>query len=266
MYILLCDKKLAKFCEILSNIKYLSEFVTLNFSEDGIYSQGMTHDHCAIYELRINTDWFEEFEIDDDDARRICISTNIISKILTTRQASQHLVISYKGTPDKISIRFASLKKDGKNQEFPKEFSVPLMDVDHEILNIPAIEYSAEFGIGSKSLLVTNDQLSLFDETITIRCSEENITMCAKGNDGELSVTLYSEHCEHINEYEVEEGLDLSLDFSIKHFHTFCKFLKVADEVKLGFKYDYPMKFDYITETEDVQLAFYLAPKIKDDA
>ena len=47
---------------------------------------------------------------------------------------------------------------------------------------------------------------------------------------------------------------------------TFCKFLKVADEVKLGFKYDYPMKFDYITETEDLQLAFYLAPKIKDDA
>lgn len=266
MYILLCDKKLTKFCEILSNMKNLGEFITLNFSEEGIYSQGMSLDHCAIFELRMKANWFEEFELDNDDAPRICISTNILSKILATRQPSQHLVISYKGTPDKINIRFSSLRKDGKNQEFPKEFSVPLMDVDHEILSIPEIEYSAEFGIGSKSLLVTNEQLSLFDETLTMRCSEENITMRAKGNDGELSVTLFSDTCEHINEYEVEEGLDLSLDFSIKHFQTFCKFLKVADEVQLGFKDDYPMKFDYITETEDLDLTFYLAPKIKDDA
>jgi proliferating cell nuclear antigen PCNA len=266
MHLVVAHNKLTKFCEILSNIKHLAEFVTLTFSEDGIYSQGMTMDHCAIYELTVNEHWFDDYEFDKADAPQISISTNILSKILATRQPSQHLVIAYNGKPDKIKMKFGSLKKDGKNQEFPKEFIVPLMDVDNETLSIPEVEYSAEFGIGSKSLMVTNEQLSLFDETLTMRCSEENITMCAKGNEGELSVTLFSDVCEHINEYEVEEGLDLSLDFSIKHFQTFCRFLKVADEVQLGFKNDYPMKFNYNTENDELSLVFYLAPKIKDDA
>ena len=121
----------------------------------------MSIDHCAIYEVKMNTDWFHEFEIDDDDAHSICVSSNILAKILATRQPSQHMIITYKGKPDNINIKFASLKKDGRNQEFPKEFSVPLMDVDQDLLNIPELEYSAEFGIGSKSLLITNEQLSL---------------------------------------------------------------------------------------------------------
>ena len=266
MHLVVSRDKLTKFCEILSNIKYLAEFVTLTFSNEGVYSQGMTMDHCAIYELFINEHWFDDYEFDEADAPQISICTNILSKILATRQPSQHLVITYDGKPNKVTIKFASLKKDGKNQEFPKEFIVPLMDVDNETLSIPEVEYSAEFGIGSKSLMVTNDQLSLFDETLTMKCSEDEIIMRAMGNDGELSVTLFSDTCEHINEYEVDEGLQLSLDFSIKHFQTFCRFLKVSEQIELAFKVDYPMKFNYATETDDLKLVFYLAPKIKDDA
>ena len=259
------NKHLQTFCDIIGNCKYLSEFITFNFSENGIYSQGLSMDHCSIYEFRMNAEWFEDYEWDKEDAHEISVSTEILSKILATRQPSQYMVIEYYGNPDNLTIRYASTQSKIVKTEFPKEFLLPLIDVDWEKLNIPKMEYSAEFGIGSKSLHATNEQLSLFNETLTIHCSEEEIYLRSKGTDGELKVTLFNEQCEHINEFSIEEDLSLTLDFSIKHFNTFCRFLKVSDNVNLGFKKDTPMKFEYTMEDENIELAFYLAPKISDD-
>lgn len=260
------NKRLQTFCDIVGNCKYLSEFITFNFSEEGIYSQGLSNDHCSIYELTMNSEWFEDFEWDrEKDTPQISIPTEILSKILATRQPSQYMVMEYFGKPDSITIRFTATKTKCVKTEFPKEFSIPLIDVDWEKLTIPELDYSAEFGIGSKSLHATNEQLSLFNETLTIHCSEDEIYLRSKGTDGEMKVTLFDEKFEHITEFTIEEELSLTLDFSIKHFNSFCRFLRVSDNVNLGFKKDYPMKFEYVMENENIQLTFYLAPKISDD-
>lgn len=259
------NEHLQKFCDIFGNFKYLSEFITFNLSEEGIYSQGLSMDHCSIYELFMNASWFDDFEWDKNtDAAVFSISTEILSKVLSTRQPSQYLIMEYYGNPDTVTVRFASTPHKTKKLEFPKEFSLPLIDVDWEKLVIPDLEYSAEFGIDSKSLNSTNEQLSLFNETLSIHCSEEEIYLRSKGTDGELKVTLFNDRCEHITEFSIDEDLSLTLDFSIKHFNTFCRFLKVSNDVSLSFKKDYPMKFQYIMENDDIKLCFYLAPKISD--
>lgn len=271
MKLLLEGKPLQQFCDIIANCKHLCEFITLSFSEEGIYSQGMTLDHCSIFELTIGSNWFQDYEWDKEkDATDVSLSTEFLSKIIQTRQSSQYLVIEYSGNPDSISIRFASSISNGRNQEFPKQFSLPLIDVDVEKLNIPDMEYSAEFGIGSKALQVSNEQLSLFNETLTVHCSEEEIYLRSHGTEGELKVTLFNENCDHITEFSIEEELSLTLDFSIKHFNTFCRFLKLSDNINLGFKKDTPMKFEYVMDEdkptdEKLTLVFYLAPKIMDD-
>ena len=279
MHLLLTGNKLQQFCDIIINCKYLSETITFTISEEGIYSQGMTMDHCSIYELKIGSNWFDDFEWEKGvDLAEFSLSTEYLSKVLQTRQPSQYLIIEYFGKPDSVTIRFASQKKDNTNKEFPKEFSLSMIEIDSEKLVIPAMEYAAEFGIGSKALQVTNDQLSLFNETLTIHCSEDQIYLRSQGTEGELKVTLFDDSCEHITEFSIEEELSLTLDFSIKHFNTFCRFLKVSDYVSLSFKEDVPMKFEYImfqnedeeqedTEAEkepnsELSLVFYLAPKI----
>ena len=249
MKLLLSGPKLQTFCDIVGNFKHISEYFTLNFSNNGVYSQGMSGDHCSIYELHIGGDWFDDYEWDEgNDAPVFSVSTEILSKVLHTRQPSQFMVIEFFGKSDHIILRFSSIAKNGKNQQFPKEFMLPFIEVDHDQLTIPEVEYDAEFGIGSKALHATNEQLSLFNETLTIHCSEDEIYLRSKGNDGELKVTLFDENCEHITEFAIAEELSLTLDFSIKHFNIFCKFLKVSDNVALGFKEAYPMKFEYVMD------------------
>jgi proliferating cell nuclear antigen len=236
-----------------------------------MYSQGLTMDHCSIYELTILKDWFDDYEWNKGkDHAEFSISTDILAKVLSARQPSQQMIIEYSDKPDSISIKFVSSseKTSGKVKEFPKEFMLPLIDVESEHLEIPEMEYSAEFGIESKALHTTNEQLSLFNETLTIHCSEDEIYLRSKGNDGELKVTLFNETCEHITEFALDEDMSLTLDFSIKHFNTFCRFLKVSNNVMLGFTKNRPMKFEYIMDEQDgsnLKLSFYLAPKINDD-
>ena len=164
MKLLLSGSKLQKFCDIVGNFKHVSEYFTLNFSNDSVYSQGMSGDHCSIYELSIDGDWFDDYEWnEDEDARVFSVSTEILSKVLHTRQPSQFMVIEFFGKPDHLILRFDSIAKNGKNQQFPKEFMLPFIDVDVDQLTIPDVEYDAEFGIGSKALQLTNEQLSLFN-------------------------------------------------------------------------------------------------------
>ena len=269
MKLLLSGKSLQRFCDIVGNFKYVSDSVTFNCSDDGIYSQGMTADHCSLYDFTISSEWFDDYSWDEDDESLFTVSTEMLSKILGTRQPSQCMFIEYYGKPDSITIRFTSGTTQTTAKVFPKEFLLPIIDIENEQLTIPDEEYSAEFGIGSKSLQMTNDQLSLFDETLTIHCSEDEIYLRSKGNEGQLKVTLFDENCEHITEFAIDEDLSLTLDFSIKHFNTFCRFLKVSENIELKFKKDYPMKFQYVMDEPEgdplLKLVFYLAPKITDD-
>ena len=117
MKLLLTNTKLQNFCDIITNCKYLSEVITFTFSNDGIYSQGLSIDHCAIYDLTMGCDWFDDYEWEQGkDATKISVTTELLSKVLHTRQPTQFLVIEYFGNPDEITVRFSSTESNGKNK------------------------------------------------------------------------------------------------------------------------------------------------------
>ena len=258
--------RLQQFIEIFSNIKNISDTLTFYFSDDGLYSQGMTCDHCSVFEANFDKEWFELFEIEKQDMKQITMRTEILSKILHTCQINQFMVMSFKDNPNSIKIEFKNRQDKPNRLEFPKEFNISLLDTDAELLNIPEVDYSVEFEIPSKILTSINDQLAIFNETISIHCNEETIDFHTEGHEGSMAVPLFSDDVEYVSEYSIVEDLDLKLDYSHKHFSHFCKFLKISNNVSLGFSQDVPMKFSYIfPEDEKIKLNFYLAPKISDE-
>ena len=257
--------KLNIFCDILSNTKYLSEFITFRISPNNFWSQGLTIDHCAIYEYDFKSGWFEFYEVNESDNKTFSLSTEILSKIINTKQPSQYLVIKYENDDDHISISFKNIKTNPNKNEFPKEFTLPLIDVDCESLTIPETEYSVEFSISSKIFDSINSQLAIFNESLTICCDENNIKFQSNGHDGSIEINLYDDKVDYISQYAIEEDLKLDLDFSIKHFNTFCKFIKISNEIYMYFSDNFPMRFEYMFEDPNITINFYLAPKIKDD-
>ena len=271
-------RKVEIFSQICSLLKNLTEFITFEFRPEGLYSQGMSFDQISLYEFMIKKDWFEFYEFNEKDAKEISLNSTILQKIFSTRQEKQFVCMSYDGTPDKIIIQFKN--KVPVKTDVPKEFEVTLMDFDNEHLEIPESDYTAEFSITTKMFGSLVEQLEIFDESMNVKCSEENIEFKASGFEGSLSVNLYSDKVDYITEYAIDEEGDLDLTFASKHFQNFCKFNKVAKEVKLSFSDGLPMQMLFILDKTDDEtsdneeessindhsyLRFCLAPKISDE-
>ena len=273
-------KKAGKFSYLMTNIKLFTDVLTLQFTKEKIFAQGMGFDHVSLFEFQFMKEWFEFYEFNENDCKTISISTSILQKLFQMIQPNQHIVISYNGHPDKIDVQFKNMKKS--NVEIPKNFEIQLMDVDQEQMSIPQVDYEAEFIILTKVLETMCNQLSVFDESINLICSEEIIDFSASGIEGKLAFSLFNDKVECIEQYTIDENTTLKLEFSNNHFQNFCKFSKLSDEVKLCYCEKYPMQmlynledknkddtnesyFEFSNLEEQSYLRFCLAPKISDD-
>lgn len=261
-------RNLAMFCQFVENIRNISDFITLHFEEKRLYSQGMSEDHCSIFELAISSEWFELYETNDDDLKTVTLRTSILAKVLDTRQKSQFLVIEYKGNPSKIGIILKNKPKDNITNEYPKEFEIPLISMDHELLTIPDKEYAIDFNIDSSNIRNIVEQMMLFDNVIGVKCDEETIEFKSNGEDGTLSINLFDDDDKYVDEFAIEEDYELENEFHTKHLHNFCKFNKISKTVRLSFTKDFPMCFKYELDDEQSELfnlKFLLAPQIKEN-
>lgn len=255
-------KKAEAFCQIFNNLKELCEVITLRFSDDQIYIQGMDMSHVALYEIQLKKYWFDAYNLEETDCRLISISQDILSRVLSMRQKNQVILINFEGNPDKLNIEFKNLKPTQK--EFPKEYALPLMEVESELLDIPEVEYEVDFSIKAKTFGLLVGQLMNFDESISMNFTESCIRFSASGDSfGKMSVDLYSDKTEYVEEFVISEDCELNISFSLKYIHSFCQFDKLSETIDLHFSENYPMQLKYDMGNESY-IRFMLAPKLEE--
>ena len=103
-------------------------------------------------------------------------------------------------------------------------------------------------------------QLTLFGDTLDIKCSEETIDLIASGDIGKMLVNI---PIDDLTEYGINEGEIIELSYSLNYIHKMCLTTKLATDVEFCISESYPMRIKYDLG-EDSQIMFYLAPKIKD--
>jgi proliferating cell nuclear antigen len=273
------SQSLAKrFTNVFSNLSTLTDSVVLYFKEDGLYMQGMDTSHVSLYEANFDKSWFTTYKPESTDVRQIAVNLTYFKKILSTRGDDQSIYIEYNGSsPDSLTIIFRSVVKE--TQEFPREYKLTLMDIDADVLDIPNEERSVQFYIDSKTFSVLIKQLSMFDDSVVIKCSDEEIRFSSTGNEGSMSVNLFDKDKDYIDEFSIDEDYKLKITFALLYFENFCAFQKVSSKVRLSFSNDFPVEMFYSLEsskkTDNEEnndeespksfLRFFLAPKIKDD-
>ena len=147
---------------------------------------------------------------------------------------------------------------------FNKAFQIPLVDLDADQLSIPEMEYEAEFSLPAADFSQLVNQLKLFGDNIDISCSEEVIALHTKTSDsGKMSVKI---KIDDLTSFEIEEGKELDISFSLNHLCNIMQFNKIASDVNVSLSTGYPLKTKFvISETENAYIVMYLAPRINDD-
>lgn len=305
--------KIEVFTTIFQNLMVFSDLVNLQFSENGLYIQGMDNSHISVYELQIPGTWFNKY-ISPNKKIIIGINTVIFSKILSSREKTQEMKIIYDSEKDsdKLCIFMGNFtnkkiintdtdieidtntiinenenektkKKTKKEKEiktkkemkiesqifnnglsapFDRNFEMPLVDIETELVGIPEFDYEAEITLCAAKFAAVIQQLKLFNDTMVIFCNEEKILMNSEDNNSAFMTVEIK--IDEVTEYSIDEGKEIKLCYGLNYMNNICKFYKISKEVKLCLTSEYPIKMIYDIG-EGANMNFYLAPKINDD-
>jgi len=248
------------FSILFQNLKIFSDNVNISFSEDGLDLQCIDGGQVAIMEVSIGKEWFDEYALEDEDDGTLIIGANtvIISKIVGTRDKIQDIYIGCKRGDDKLTLIFTSENKD----VYDKRFEMPLIDLDMDIMEIPEMDYEAEFSLPSSIYANLISQLKLFGDSMDVDCSESSITLHSNSiESGKMSTEI---SIDDLNEFSIDENAELNLSYTLDRMYNVTQFHKIASDIELKFKQDFPVQLKYNLGTDDAYVVFYIAPKISD--
>lgn len=269
--------KIEIFTTIFQNLMIFSDQVNLQFDGKGLYIQGMDNSHVSIFELSIPAEWFDKYVAPTAPAT-IGLNAVIFSKILASREKTQEMKILYNPAADDDRLRIfmgnfaahAVAAADGAASvasshttppPFDRTFEMPLVDIETDLLSIPEIEYEAEITICSAKMAAVVQQLKMFNETMTIVCTEDKISLNSSDNTS-ASMTVEIK-IDEVSEYSIDEGKEIKLSYSLNYMNNICKFHKIAREVQICLTGEYPMKMIYDIGG-GANMKFFLAPKMSD--
>jgi proliferating cell nuclear antigen len=256
--------KIDTFASIFQHIKNFSDHINICLNSDKFYVQSMDKSHVSIFEIHLPADWFDEYKC--ETSLSIGIHSSIFFKVLNTCEKSQtmrlYLDSDCEGNGDHLFIDFIN-STELANDSFDKHFEIPLIDNDETMLEIPEIEYAAEFSVSSVHFSNMIGQLRLFGDTIHIECSEEKIQLYATANEtGKMTVDI---PIDDMNSFAIQEGDHLYLAYSANLMNNICLYSKISKTIDIFLSQDFPIKMVYGLDQDSAKLIFYLAPKVNDN-
>lgn len=155
----------------------------------------------------------------------------------------------------------ASVSGGERKNVFDKEFELPLYGIDSEMFQIPKQEYDAEVTIDSATLFATINQLKNFSDTVDVKFTEEGIVMTAHSiESGKMDVII---HIDDVESFEIVEGANINMSFSLNYLYNICAFYEVSKHIKISVLEEFPIQFTYDLGDNGI-MQFYLAPKETD--
>ena len=261
------SKKVSQFSSILKNLKNFSGDIEIHLGLGGLYAQGMDSSHCCLFELELLKEWFTKYENDGDI--RLGVNCEMLAKIFNMLGENQSIEMDYKRGADSLYI---TLSPQEGESGIVKEFKLPLMDLQSELMEIPETEYEADIEMVSNDFTELITQLNTFGSELRVQCEDE-IRLTGKGEMGSMDAVIKEDD---ILMYAIEEDTKLDLNFSLGYINMMVAFGKINKKVKIHISNEMPMKIQYGMDTfmdkddEDDEdddknyIRFYLAPKLDD--
>ncbi len=257
--------KAKAFSSMFQNMKLFAEHINLMFEPHRLYAQGMDSSHISVFEIIIPMEWFDSYWQEGNDV--IGINTVLFHKILGTREDNQAIEVAYDRTEntDQLFVHFTGTKS------FDKHFELPLVELESDLMEIPDVDYQAEFALASSNFASLVGQLKQFGSDLFIKCNEEELRLTSKSNEsGNMSVVV---PIDDLSLFAINEGETINMSFSLLHLHNICAFHKVCENVNIKISENYPLKTTYLLEpmgeddddTNKARIVVFLAPRISDE-
>lgn len=246
------------FVALFQNIKLFSNDVNIMFQPERMYIQCMDSSKISVFELFLPSSWFNKYMLEDNKAVTIGISTSMLCRVFNTRNKGQTVTLSFDTGSDNIMIEFESDVKGVYN----KEFAVPLMDIDSDLMEIPDMESTVKIVLPSQTFAETVKHMKLFGDTMEVNCTDDTVVISAKSTEtGQMNINISTDD---LVSYEIVEDESIKASYALHVLYNITLYQKIASNIELHISDGVPLKMIYHidNEIEDAKMQFFLAPKI----
>ena len=253
--------KLEMFVALFQLLKNWGSYLSLQFNIDELYIQSMDKSHICLSSIIIKAAWFSEYSV--SEGTNLSVDAASFATMMNYALKHNRMEITESGS-DKLCINLLNgeditIVKTVKDN-FDHFFELLLMDVEHETLLIPEVDYDVEFTMDAKKFGELISELMVFGPNLNIVCTEDLLELNANGEAGKLKVNV---PIDSLNEFAISEGEKLDISYSLIHIGKMCLSSKLGNEISIGISAEYPMSLKY-SLGEGSTVAFFVAPKIVD--
>ena len=252
--------KVQQFITIFRGVSQITGDININPNEEGMYLQGMDSAHYCLVEVKIDKDWFCEYTQGENVA--IGINTAMISKVIDCWAPGYTIQLTTNNENSNMHIIFEGEKL------ITKEFNIPQMMIERDIVDIPVVEYDMDLTIVSTEFKKIIDELKMFDNTLIVSCTLDCIELTSNGEEGSAHLKIKDED---IIEYAValDDGDIFTQRVSINMVSNCCSICKINNEVNVHCSKDSPLKITYSLDATDIvanpsYIRFFIAPKVEE--
>eukprot|EP00899_Mesostigma_viride_P015718 jgi/Mesvir1/24147/Mv10864-RA.1 len=239
---------------LVESLKELTNDVNVRFDAGGVHITAMDGCHCALFHVSLGADKIEEYSCTHNFT--VGVSLLNLHKLIKNITTNDELELRLR--EDKQELMEINIVNKQKNTRW--SYSMKLLDIDENSLEIPEKEYTVAITMVSSEFQKICRDLAVVSDTVKVRCEGRRITMSCSGDIGDCQLEIGEEFPEM--EVDVKDDSDpIQEVYSLRYLCTFSKAAGLCNSVQLFLSHDYPIIVKYKVGDLGV-LMFALAPKM----
>ena len=242
--------------KIVEAIKDIVSNVNIDAGPNGISMQAMDPSHVALVNLNLKAEGFKDYRADKTFPLGIKLAN--LHKILKCASNDDEVTMECEDEPSQLTLKFANAIQNAS-------FSLNLITLDSEQLQIPETTYSSRIVMPTADFSNICRQLHQLSESVTIKTTHKSIVFSVNGDIGSGSLERKDSPSDKVGEQtiiDVDEPVTNMFSLSILNY--FNKAASLSDQVNLSLSENTPLVVEYKIEGMG-NLKFYLAPKLNEE-
>merc|ERR1712226_39572 len=180
------------------------------------------------------------------------------NKILKCASNDDIITLECEDEPSQLTLKF-------ENQIQSASFSLNLISLDSEQLQIPETQYSSKIIMPTSDFSNISKQLHQLSESVTIKTTQKSIVFSVQGDIGSGSLERTQNMTDNVQQKTVIDVDEVVTNmFSLSILNYFNKAASLSDQVHLSLSENTPLVVEYKIH-EFGNLKFYLAPKLNEE-
>jgi len=245
-------KNIDTFKNIIKFVFSIIETVNFAFEPDGIKITSMDSSHISLIDCFIPKEVFSNYNCGSGNGFVKGINLKNFSMILNHLKNTDDFIMAFENNCDEVELRFISSK-------YHKFYTMKLLDIEQDQLDIPELENLTEISIDSKYLNNIINDFTDIGEVLRLKIlkDKEKISLKCIGYMTSLKMIL------HDDEIQYKNLNDIELHFNIKNIQTFTKNCNLNKTINIKIGTDIPIQLTY-NLLSNGYIKYYIAPRLED--